>query len=160
MLIRKIKKQDNPFIKQIIQKTLVEFGLPKTGTAYEDNDTQNMFEAYQKNNAVYFVLEDNGKIIGGGGIKALNNSQNNICELQKMYFLPEARGKGYGKKLFNKCLFTAKEFGFKQCYLESDVKLKVAILIYKKNGFTHLNKPLGSTGHNSCGVWMVKNLHE
>lgn len=158
MIIRKIQITDNPFIKDIIQSTLIEFGLPTTGTAYEDYETQNMFEAYQKDNEVYYILEDNNKVVGGGGIKALNGNQNNICELQKMYFYPEARGKGYGKKLFNKCMVAAKEFGYQQCYLESDIKLKVAISMYKKNGFIHLEKPLGCTGHCSCDIYMIKSL--
>ncbi len=158
MLIRKIKPTDNPFIERIIKSSLVEFGLPMIGTAYEDEDTQHMYEAYQSNRAVYFVLEDNGTIVGGGGIKELQDNTDNVCELQKMYFAPEARGKGYGKIMFDKCMDAAKKIGYTQCYLESAGSLKVAIHIYEKNGFKHLEGPLGGTGHYSCEVWMLKDL--
>ncbi len=158
MHIRKIKPSDNPFLKEIIQASLLEFGLPMTGTAFEDKDTQNMYDAYQNDREVYFVLDDNEKIVGGGGIKALQGNTENVCELQKMYFAPEARGKGFGKILFQKCMNAARDFGFKQCYLESDAALKTAIYIYEQNGFKHLDKPLGSTGHSSCSVWMLKDL--
>jgi len=158
MLIRKIKPADNPFIEHIIKSSLVEFGLPMMGTAYEDEDTQHMYEAYQSNRAVYFVLEDNGTIVGGGGIKELQNNIDNVCELQKMYFAPEARGKGYGKIMFDKCMNAAKKFNYVQCYLESAGSLKAAIHIYEKNGFKHLEGPLGGTGHYSCEVWMLKDL--
>ena len=30
--------------------------------------------------------------------------------------------------------------------------------LYKKVGFEYLCEPLGNTGHNSCPVWMIKNL--
>jgi len=30
--------------------------------------------------------------------------------------------------------------------------------LYEKNGFKHLNKPLGNTGHIICGVYMLKEL--
>ncbi len=158
MIIRKIKPVDNPFIEQIIKSSLVEFGLPTVGTAYEDKDTQYMYEAYQGNKEIYFVLEDKGTVVGGGGIKALQDNTNNVCELQKMYFAPEARGKGYGKVMFDKCMDAAKKFGYSQCYLESASELETAIYIYKKNGFKHLDGPLGGTGHYSCGVWMLKDL--
>ena len=159
MHIRKIKPSDNPFLKKIIQSSLIEFNLPMTGTAYEDADTQNMYNAYQGHNEVYFVLEDQGKVMGGGGIKALKASKGTICELQKMYFAPKARGKGFGTKLFKKCINAARTFGYKKCYLESDPALKTAIAMYKKHGFTLLKKPLGNTGHNACDIWMIKDLN-
>jgi len=157
MIIRKIQKSDNPFMKSIIQNCLLEFGLPTTGTSFEDADTQNMFKAYQGEKEVFFILEDNGLVVGGGGIKKLNG-ETEICELQKMYFSPKARGKGYGKILFKKCMDIAKEFGFKKCYLESDPRLTVAISMYEKYGFKHLKESIGDTGHSSCGTWMIKQL--
>lgn len=160
IIIRKIKPTDNPFIEQIIKSSIVEFGLPMTGTAYEDKDTLNMFSAYQNKREVYYILEDNGTVVGGGGIKALENNTDNVCELQKMYFAPKIRGKGYGKIMFDKCMETAKEFGFTQCYLESASTLKAAINIYEKNDFKHLDGPIGGTGHYSCGVWMLKDLEK
>ena len=160
MIIRKIKPSDNSKIEQIIKSTILEFNLPMTGTAYEDHETENMFQSYQENNEIYFILEDNGNVVGGGGIKRLKDNKEDVCELQKMYFSPKARGKGYGKILFNKCMEEAKKMGFKQCYLETSAVLEAAIHIYQKNKFQHLKGPLDGTGHYSCGVWMLKNLEE
>lgn len=158
MNIRKIKHSDNPEIEHIIKTSIVEFGLPTTGTAYEDIETSKMYESYQGKNEIYLVLEENASIVGGAGIKALKNNKNNVCELQKMYFNPIARGKGYGSVLIKKCLTFAKDFGYSQCYIETDPRMKAAIHLYKKNGFTLLEKPLGNTGHSSCSIWMIKNL--
>jgi putative acetyltransferase len=158
MIIREIKQRDNMSLEGIIKAIFPEFGLPLVGTAYEDKETINMFESYQGEKEVFFVVEDNGVVVGGGGIKPLNGYENTICELQKVYFTPSARGKGYGKIIFNKCMATAKDFGYKQCYLESASQMKVAISIYEKAGFVHLEKSFGDTGHFSCGVWMLKDL--
>ena len=158
MIIRKIKPADNPKIEQIIKSTILEFKLPMTGTAYEDSDTKNMYQSYRGNREIYFILEDNGTVVGGGGIKSLKDNNPDVCELQKMYFAPEARGKGYGKLIFDKCIEAAKKMGYKQCYLETSTVLETAIHIYKKNKFKHLDGPLGGTGHYSCGVWMLKDL--
>ena len=131
--------------------------MPTTGTAYEDTDTINMYESYQGKNEVYYVIEIGGFILGGGGVKALQN-KTEICELQKMYFSPKIRGKDYGRVMFQKGMDAARKFGFNTCYLESDPKLAVAVSMYEKYGFKHLKEPLGDTGHNSCGTWMIKQL--
>lgn len=158
MVIREIQPSDNKAIEQIIKAIFHEFGLPLVGTAYEDEETPRMFESYQGENEVYFVLEEDGQVLGGGGIKPLKNFNKDVCELQKMYFSPSVRGKGYGKLMFDKCLVIAKELGYKKCYLESASVLEAAIHIYESKGFEHLGKPLGNTGHYSCGVWMIKDL--
>jgi len=158
MIIREIQQHDNDAIEQIIKAILNEFELPMLGTVYEDKEITSMYESYQLDSEIYYVIESERIVLGGGGIKHLRGFDDDVCELQKMYFLPEIRGKGYGKLLFNKCLDTAKEMGYKRCYLESASQLKVAIDIYEKNGFKHLDAPLGNTGHYSCGVWMIKDL--
>jgi putative acetyltransferase len=117
-----------------------------------------MFEAYSKSNSMYFVVELNGKIIGGAGISPLANGSPEICELQKMYFLPETRGLGIGSKMMEVCLEKAKSFGFKQCYLETMPYMKAAQKLYVKSGFEYLDGPMGNTGHCSCPVWMIKSL--
>ncbi len=75
-----------------------------------------------------------------------------------MYFTPEARGIGLGSKIMNFCLQKAKEFGFEKCYLETLPYMKSAQKLYKKVGFKNIEGPMGSTGHCSCDVWMLKNL--
>lgn len=157
-LIREIRPEDNPKMEAIIKAIFPEFGLPLTGTAYEDEEIKNMFESYANKNEVYLVVEENGQVIGGAGIKALKDVTEPICELQKMYFAPEARGKGLGKKIFLACLEWAKSHGYKKCYLESASQLKTAIKMYESNGFEYLDGPLGNTGHFSCGIWMIKTL--
>ena len=84
-IIRLIQKADNPHIARIIRSVLEDFNVPKVGTAYADAALDCMFETYQSPRAAYFVLEENGSIIGGGGIAQLANYEGNVCELQKMY---------------------------------------------------------------------------
>lgn len=155
MIIRKINKKDNAKIEEIIKSTFIEYELPRIGTAYQDKETTKMFQAYQNENDVYFVIEEDGEVVGGAGVKNLGKE---ICELQKMYFDKTIRGKGYGKLLITKCLETAKELGDKKCYLETISTLQAAIHIYEKHGFKHLKKPLGNTDHYSCDTWMIKEL--
>lgn len=160
MNIRKIRPEDNVAIRDIIQQTILEHNAPREGTAYSDAATQSMCREYQKPRSVYYVVIIKDKVVGGAGIAALANSNENISELQKMYFLPEARGKGYGKELMKACLDAAKRFKFAQVYLETMDNMYDAQGLYKRVGFELLEQPLGNTGHYSCPVQMIKKLTE
>jgi putative acetyltransferase len=156
--IRKIKKEDNSAVAALIRAVFDELNIPKVGTAYEDPYLDLMFEEYSKPKSVYYVVEKEGRIIGSAGVAQLENEAENICELQKMYFLPETRGLGIGSQMMAKCLQSAKDFGFEKCYLETMPFMLDAQKLYKKVGFEYICSPMGSTGHTSCPVWMLKDL--
>lgn len=156
--IREIEAQDNPKIAAAIREVLIEFGVPKVGTAYADKILDTLYEAYQKERASYFILLRGEEIVGGAGVAQLDNFEGNVCELQKMYFKSEARGKGLGKKMMDLCLNKAKEYGFEQCYLETLPYMEDARKLYRKVGFKDLDAPMGDTGHYSCNLWMLKDL--
>lgn len=156
--IREIQPTDNPKIAVAIRKVLIEYGVPKVGTAYADTILDTLSEAYEVNNSIYYVIESDGEIYGGAGVKHLDNYDGNVCELQKMYFMPEARGIGLGSKMMEICLNKAREFGFEKCYLETLPYMEEARKLYRKVGFKDLDAPMGDTGHYSCNLWMLKNL--
>ncbi|GAA3517606.1 GNAT family N-acetyltransferase [Aquimarina addita] len=156
--IRAVTLEDNPELAQVLRDVLVEMGVPKIGTAYADIALDVMYETYSQSRKAYFVVEDAGKVIGGAGIAPLEDGDLNTCELQKMYFLAEARGKGIGLKMMNKCLDFAREQAFTRCYLETMPYMEAARKLYHKVGFKPLDSPMGNTGHHSCQEWMIKKL--
>ena len=158
IVIREITKADDHEIARVIRSVLIEFGVPKVGTAYADVALDSMTETYNKPTSAYYIIEDQGKIIGGAGIAQLDNYEGNVCELQKMYFLPEARGRGFGRQMMEICLQKAKSFGYEQCYLETLPYMEDARKLYAKVGFKPLDGPMGDTGHYSCNLWMIKDL--
>jgi len=156
--IREIKPEDNQQVKELVRSVLVEMGVPKVGTAYEDKALDDMTQTYDSERMTYFVVEENSKVIGGAGIAPLTGEEDKICELQKMYFLPDARGRGIGMKMINQCLDFGSEQGFEKCYIETLPYMENARKLYHKNGFEVIEKPLGDTGHYNCTVYMVKDL--
>jgi len=156
--IREIQEKDNPQVREVVRKVLVEMGVPKVGTAYEDKSLDDMFEAYSRSGMKYFVVEHEGQIIGGAGIAPLEKADLTVCELQKMYFLPEARGKGVGSEMMKVCLEQAKKEGYTQCYLETMPYMDNARKLYARSGFRELEAPMGDTGHYNCQMWMIRDL--
>ena len=156
--IREIQPEDNQQVAEVVRTVLVEMGVPKVGTAYEDKALDDMFATYQHPRMNYFEVEEDGKVIGGAGIAPLIGLEENICELQKMYFLPEARGKGLGAQMMDTCLKFGKAQGFEQCYIETLPYMESARKLYARSGFKSLEKPLGDTGHYNCTMWMIRDI--
>ena len=157
-IIRPIEKRDDPFVKEVVQSVFIELDAPKIGTAFADPALECMFETYQKDRSAYFVVENDGNIIGGAGIAPLNNYDGNVCELQKMYFMPEARGSGLGQVMMERCLEMAIQNNFDQCYLETFAFMKAAQKLYERVGFKYIENAMGNTGHYACPVHMLKDL--
>lgn len=156
--IRPITAQDSEGVAAVIRKVMPEFGARGPGFALSDPEVDEMYSAYQQAGHRYFVVTQNGRLLGGGGIAPLAGGDGTICELRKMYFLPELRGLGIGQQLINLCLDSARELGYSQCYLETLQSMKQARALYAKNGFVQLEKALGNTGHFSCDAWYLKDL--
>jgi len=155
--IRPIQKKDNQATAEMIRYVLEEQNAPKTGTAYEDKALDDLYQSYAKDRAEYFVLLENNEIIGSAGVQALD-SNDKVCELQKMYFHPNARGRGLGKKMMTTCLEFAKQHGYKACYIETLPSMMAAQNLYLKTGFEYIDHRMGKTGHFSCTIWMLKKL--
>lgn len=78
--------------------------------------------------------ELNGEIVG---TVALHKSEDSTFEMIKMGVLPTYQGKGIGMFLAKKIIDKAKEMGAKKLVLYSNTKLKAALKLYEKLGFTH-----------------------
>jgi len=155
---RSIRSTDNATVAHIIRTVMTEFDCVGEGYSINDPEVDNMTAAYANDRSAFLVLEHNGEVIGCGGIAPLKGGDTDTCELRKMYFLPEARGKGLGRQLLEHCLDLARELGYKKCYLETVARMDKANRLYQKNGFVPLEAPLGNTGHCSCDARYLKTL--
>lgn len=156
--IREVREEDNAALAKAIRQVLINIGVPKVGTAYADPELDFMYQAYQTTRSAYFVIEEDGVVLGGAGIAPLAGEDPKICELQKMYFLAQGRGRGLGQQMIDHCLAYAKDQNFELCYLETLPYMKAAQKLYLKTGFSYIDGPMGSTGHTSCNVWLTKAL--
>lgn len=186
-LIRPIMQADSPIIRDIILETLLEYGATGGGFASSDRDTQEMYDAFQREGRKYFVVEREDKeredreereeregvrtladsrgqamacpgiVVGGAGFAPLPGEPG-TCELVKMYFRPEIRGLGLGKTLLELCLAEAGKMGYKQIYLETIECMHSARGLYEHLGFKQIPNQMGNTGHYSCDVFYLRSL--
>ncbi|WP_318479260.1 bifunctional helix-turn-helix transcriptional regulator/GNAT family N-acetyltransferase [Photobacterium leiognathi] len=154
--IRAITPLDNAAVAALIRRVSAEYGLtPDKGFSVADPHLDDLCQHYQTANSCYWVIEKNNRILGCGGIAPLAGDTQ-WSELQKVFFLPELRGKGLARTLTVKALKFARENGFKGCYLETTEVLKEAVKLYQSLGFVDIPTALGSTGHDACEIHMLK----
>jgi putative acetyltransferase len=159
MLLRNMQPADNQQVAHIIRTVMTEFGAVGTGYSIEDAEVDTMFESFDNSRSAYYVIvDDQQQIIGCGGIAPLADANDGTCELKKMYFLPIARGHGWGKKLIATLEADAYEKGYRIMYLETIARMETANHLYQKSGFIALSGKMGNTGHSSCGLFYMKQL--
>ncbi len=157
--IRELEAKDNLEIEKVIRACLIEFGANHEGTAWADPNLGRFSEIYNSAGNQYWVAEDeSGHLAGGVGIGKLEGTEN-ICELQKMYCLPEARGTGVAHRLMEIALAYAKQY-YAGCYLETLENMVAAQRFYEKYGFERVCEPIVNTGHFACDVRYIKSLKE
>lgn len=157
--IRPIKRKDNPAIATIIRNVMTEFGAVGEGYSIGDAEVDDMYSNYRDDRSCYFVISDEeGQVYGGGGIGPLKGGTKTICELRKMFFKPQLRGIGMGRRLVLRLLQEAKARGYRKCYLETLDRMGQANALYQKCGFELLQSPEGKTGHCACDRYYVRSL--
>jgi putative acetyltransferase len=157
-LIRLICASDDAAVATLIRCVMPEFGASGPGFALQDAEVAAMSQAYAAPRSAYFIVEQQGAIVGGGGVAPLAGADFAVCELRKMYFVPAARGHGVGTLLLRHCLRAARGFGYQTCYLETMSGMDTARHMYEKTGFRALREPLGATGHFGCDRWFALEL--
>lgn len=154
--IRPIRPGDDPAVAAVIRAVMPEFGASGPGFALHDAEVGAMHAAYAVPGAAYFVVEAEGRVLGGGGVGPLAGGPADTCELRKMYFLPDLRGRGAGREVLRTCLEAAAALGYRRCYLETLAGMDAARHLYLDFGFAPLCGPLGATGHHGCDRWFLK----
>lgn len=154
-LLRPIEASDNAAMARVIRTVMTEHDAVGPGYSINDAEVDDMAGNYREPTAIYYVLIEtaSGAVVGGGGIGPLQGAGPEVCELKKMYFLPQARGLGWGRALLELCLAAAKKRGYAVCYLETLRSMTTARKLYARRGFTERSRPLGATGHCVCDAW-------
>ena len=81
--------------------------------------------------------------MGGCGIYPTYGLPEGCAELVKLYLLPEARGRGLGKKLLEHCAAEAKSMEYDTLYLESMPELNKAVHLYESVGYMQIGRSHG-----------------
>lgn len=156
---REIQASDDKIIAGIVRANLKKFHLDIPGTVYFDPELDRLSEFYNSspgNRVYYTALDENGKIIGGAGAAEFAGIPD-CAELQKLYLIDEAKGRGYGRQLVQLVENWAREAGYRKLYLETHTNLSTAVKLYEKLGFHQIEKP-AAVVHSTMDHFYIREL--
>ncbi|MFP4654287.1 MAG: GNAT family N-acetyltransferase [Methanohalobium sp.] len=135
MIVKTCNRYQNNQIKNLIMDVLSEHGFEYDPE--KDYDLEDIKQYYLNDGSVFYTGIVDGKIIGTGAVKRIDNDR---CEIKRIYIKKGFRNKGYGTKLFDETLEFAKKH-YKTATIKTDVALRKAVNLYLKKGFviTHLD---------------------
>lgn len=125
MKIRRYNKKDKREVKRIVTKVLTEIFKVKPKRGLEDLNN------IKKNYSIFFVVEDNGKIIATAGV-------NKEGVAKRLYIDKKYRGRGLGSKLYDLQEGYIRKKGYTKVKLSTTPQMKDAIKLYKKKGFKRI----------------------
>lgn len=99
------------------------------------------------NGALLLLHSASGSAIGCVALRALASP--GVCEMKRLYVIPEGRGTGAGKMLAEEVIRRARQFGYTEMRLDTLPHMEAARAMYKQYGFVEIpayyNTPLEGT---------------
>jgi putative acetyltransferase len=129
--ITHVKAKDEAVIRYIAKTTSEEI----YGCAYDPRKYEALFREFGQDNAVYLMALLDGDVIGFAKILMLDNDGSRIARLDKLYFLDEYRGRGFGSKMMERCFAEAALRGAERMTLFVWSQNNGAIRFYERYGF-------------------------
>lgn len=117
------------------------------------SDIDDVQSHYFDNNGTFLVLIDDRRVVGNGAIRHLSDD---ICELKRMWFLKDYRGRGLGTKLTLMLLDFARTANYKFVRLDTmnAQKQAQALKLYQRLGFYFIER----YNDGPCTLFMEKML--
>lgn len=120
ILYRRMTPDDVPFISRLEEET---FSMPWSADSF--------LEMISKEDARYYVAEEDGRLLGGCGVLMIAGEGN----ITNVVIAPEARNRGIGTAMLEHLMREGEREGLTAYTLEVRVSNAPAIHVYEKLGF-------------------------
>jgi GNAT superfamily N-acetyltransferase len=100
----------------------------------------------------FLVGFDGGRPVCGGGVKRLEDG---VCEIKRMYVVPEARGRGVARALLLALEDAARSLGYERARLDTGPKQPEAEHLYRSAGYREI---ADYNGNFAASFWGEKAL--
>ena len=158
-ILRKITKEDDAAVAELVRGNLKKFGLDIPGTVYFDENLYHLSDFYnaEPDKRIYYVLlDETDTVLGGVGLAEFEGIAD-CAELQKLYLVDSVKGRGLSYDMVKKVETAARDLGYKHMYLETHDNLKAAIHLYEKCGYKEIERP-ETVVHSTMNRFFLKEL--
>lgn len=120
--------------RAVILKYQSWLGMDLSFQAFE-KELEELSSMYGPPSGAMILAYEEQDPVGCVGLRDLGDS---ICEMKRMFVLPEHQGKGIGKALFTAFMTEADRLGYGHVRLDTVRALSVALALYKAAGFVEI----------------------
>jgi GNAT superfamily N-acetyltransferase len=87
---------------------------------------------FEPPDGIFLVVREDGRPIACGGVARFDETRG---ELKRMYVVPEARGRGFGRRLLQELEAHARRLGYASLVLETGEQQGEALGLYRSSGY-------------------------
>lgn len=132
--IRSWQSADRQLAADVIKSALAEYGLGWEPDG-ADRDVLEVEEYYLANGGEFWVIEEQGEIVGTSAYYPHPHRGEQSVEIRKMYLCSKVRGKGLGKYLLGELERSIQVHGYQEIWIETASVLTAAVQLYEANGY-------------------------
>jgi GNAT superfamily N-acetyltransferase len=148
--IRTVRGDDPEAVAML--RAMEDWVLESLGpTTPDKTSTVTPGEMVPPSGAFVLVTEDR-RPLAGGGVRRLPDG---AAEVKRMFVLPEARGRGLGRRLLDALEAAAAELGYDRVRLDTAATMPVAMEMYRRAGYEPIPDYNGNT---YAAFWGEKRL--
>lgn len=129
--LRPYKKDDARGVKDLIL-TILSKEYPFDKSAYSDSDLDKIGQTYGGARDVFFIIKEDGEIVGTAGIKEETKDE---ALLRRLFVDLKHRKRGYGTELLESAINFCKEKYYKRIYFRCTDRMSDAMKLCLKKGF-------------------------
>jgi GNAT superfamily N-acetyltransferase len=100
----------------------------------------------------FVIVREDGRAVAGGGVRRLGDG---VCEIKRMFVVPEARGRGHGRRLLSGLEQAAADLGYRAVRLDTAQSMTTAMAMYRAAGYRSIPD---YNGNAYASFWGEKEL--
>ncbi|MFH1594166.1 MAG: GNAT family N-acetyltransferase [Candidatus Omnitrophota bacterium] len=131
MAVRVYKPEDSASVRELILSVL-EKEYPFDQSAYRDTDINDISGSYSGEGNTFFIVEEDGKIVGSVGIK---RDSDKSALLRRLFVDEKYRQKGFGRDLLKNAIEFCGSQKYEEIIFRATDRMLQAMNLCKKMGF-------------------------
>jgi GNAT superfamily N-acetyltransferase len=150
--IRRVRGDDPSAMAMV--KAMEDWVTANFGPTTPDRTSTVRPEEMVPPHGTFVLVVDGERAVAGGGVRRLSDR---VAEIKRMFVVPDARGRGHGRRLLDALEAAAAELGYHAVRLDTARSMTTAMAMYRRAGFRDIPD---YNGNSYASFWGEKDLSQ